>query len=137
MNSQYALLAKDRVPSQSDWQKSIDECGFDFKLDPDLKPFEDSGFLPCKLRDREAGFEIYYETSAEALAEFNSIAPSATCSIEFTWGGEMIECASAMIASYALAKDFGATVSYEGEEPYSNLDQFLNDTKAIIEDALK
>ncbi|QDT01174.1 hypothetical protein [Adhaeretor mobilis] len=137
MNSQYALLAKDRVPSRDEWQKSIDNCGFDFQIDPELKPFEDSGYLPCKLSGKDAGFEIYYDTSPETLAQFSSIAPSASCSIEFGWGGEMIECASAMIASYSLAKDFGAIVSYEGEKPYQDLEPFLNDTNAIIEDAMK
>ena len=32
----------------------------------------------------------------------------------------MIECASVQIASYVLAKDFKAIVSYEGDDPYDD-----------------
>lgn len=46
----------------------------------------------------------------------------------------MRECASVMIASYALAKHFGAIVSYEGDEP-SDLDALLAETMACIEAA--
>ncbi len=48
----------------------------------------------------------------------------------------MVECASVMMASYALAKNFGAIVSYEGEEP-QDLEAFLAETMACIEDAKK
>ena len=40
-----------------------------------------------------------------------------------------------MIASYALAKSFGATVTYEGEPPYETLEAFLSDTREIIREA--
>lgn len=49
-NEQLAFIKKTRVSDRRTWQAAIDACGFDFQLDPDLKPFEDSGFLPCKLR---------------------------------------------------------------------------------------
>ena len=49
----------------------------------------------------------------------------------------MVECASVMIASYALAKSFDAILSYEGEDPPENLDAFLADTKECIELANK
>lgn len=136
-NEQYAFLEKRRVPTREAWQTAIDECGFDFQLDPDLKPFEDSGFLPCKLMGSEAGVEIYYDGSDELLNQFSDIAQGRDFCISFRWGGCMIECASAMVASYALAKSFDAIVAYEGEEPYQGLEAFLKDTKTCIEDAKK
>ena len=134
-NEQYAFLKKSKVPDREAWQDAIDRCGFDFQLDPELKPFEDSGFLPCKLMGREAGFEISYDGSPEMMAQIRDIAPDKDYCVSFRWGGSMVECASVMIASYALAKHFDAVVSYEGEDPYSDLNVFLNDTNSIIKEA--
>ena len=136
-NEQYAFLQKTAVPTRDQWQAAIEECGFDFQLDPELKPFEDSGFRPCKLFGSGAGFEIYYDGSTELLDEFADVAQGHDYCVSFRWGGSMVECASVMIASYALAKRYGAVVSYEGEEPYQDLDAFLTDTMACIEDAKK
>jgi len=136
-NEQYAFLNKDKVPSRDAWQASIDECGFDFQLDPALKPFEDSGFLPCKLGGRDAGFEIVYDGSPELLKEFGDLVQGRDYCISFRWGGSMIECASVMIASYSLAKSFGAIVSYEGEDPVGDLGDFLEETRACVKDATK
>ena len=131
-NEQYAFLQKSKVPTRDQWQTAITACGFDFQLDPELKPFEDSGFLPCTLFGGDAGFEIYYDDSPEL--HFTDVAQGRDYCISFRWGGSMIECASVMIASYALAKCFDAIVSYEGEEP-SELEALLEETKECIEAA--
>jgi hypothetical protein len=48
----------------------------------------------------------------------------------------MKDCACAMIVSCALAKDFGAVVTYEGE-PLESFESLLENTKAIVADATK
>lgn len=136
-NEQFALIEKSKVPSRSDWQASIDKLNLQFELDPELKPFEDSGFLPCKLQGHEAGFEIYYTDDPDLLKDLSHIADHKDYCISFRWGGSMVECASVMIASYALAETFGAVVTYEGEDAMNDLDAFLTETKEIIELAKK
>jgi len=136
-NEQYAFLTCANVPTREKWQEAIDECGFDFQLDPDLNPTESVGFVPCTLVGADAGCEMYFYDSSEFLAEFGKLADRCDCCISFRWGGSMRECATAMIASFALAKHSGAIVSYGGEEPYEDMSAFLRDTKAIIEDAMK
>jgi len=136
-NEQYAFLMRAEVPSRQQWQDAIDECGFDFKIDPTLEPFEHCGFLPCELMGTEAGVEVYYEVSSELREVFGEVARDKDCCISFRWGGSAVECASAMIASYALAKKFGAVVCYEGEDPYEDLGTFLRDTREIIEEAMR
>lgn len=133
-NEQFAFLSKEKVPSREDWQKAIDASGFDFQLHPELDPARDAGFVPCTLSGIDAGCEMYFDDSVSAFGE---LAAGRDCCISFRWGGSMRECASAMIASYVLAKEFSAIVSYEGDEPYSDLSVFLADTKAIIEHAMK
>lgn len=140
---QYAFIEKSKVPNREAWQAAIRDCGFDFELDPQLKPFEDSGFCPCKMEGRDTGVEIYYDDLAETMGDesaetielFSNLADGRDCCISFRWGGSMVECASAMIASYALAKHFGAVVSYEGEAP-SDLESFLEETRAVVQEAL-
>ena len=116
-NEQYAFLRKSDVPTREQWQAAIDAAGFDLQLDLEMKPMEDSGFCPCRLSGVDAGCEIDYDDSTDFLAEFASIAGDCDYCILFRWGGDFLEGASAMIASYALAKEFGAIVSYEGEPP--------------------
>ena len=72
-NEMHALLAKDSVPSQIEWQNSINKLGFNLKIDPELKPFVDSGFSPCKINGRDSGFEIIYETSADFFDNYPEI----------------------------------------------------------------
>lgn len=135
-NNIYALLRKADVPGLDEWQKAIDASGFDFQLNETLKPFEDSGFLPCKLMGVDAGFEIYYGPIDSEMTFAHELAPNADFYIAFRWGSNMIECASANVASYALAKYCKAVVTYEGEEPHADLDQFHLDTKSFLEEIL-
>ncbi len=132
---QYAFLYKTSVPTRDQWQAAIDESGFDFQLDPELKPFKNSGFLPCMFDGDETGFEIYYDDSQELLEEFAEIRQGRDYCISFRFGG-FDENAAVMIASYALAKNFRAIVSYEGEKP-QDLDSFLSETIACIEESRK
>ena len=134
---QLAFLMKDNVPNREAWQNAITKHGFEFELDSKLTPFEDSGFLPCQLQGRDAGFEIYYDDSTDILDTYAYLRQDRNSCIMFVWGGSMTECASVMIASYVLAKEFGAIVSYQGEDPYESMDDFYNETLGCIEDAKK
>ncbi len=136
-NEQFAFLRIADVPSRDAWQKTIDESGIDFQLHPELDPITNVGYVPCTLAGSEAGCEMYFDDSPGFLAAFGEMVSGRDCCITFRWGGSMRECASGMIASYALAKDFGAVVTYEGEAPYEDIDLFLSWAKETVEDALK
>jgi hypothetical protein len=132
---QYVFLKRDDVPNVVEWQAVIDEIGFDFKLDPELKPFEDSGFLPCKLEGRESGFEIYYETVNETLEMYPQLKDkieSRDYVISFRWGGDMAECACVLIASAALSKSFNAMIYYSDDDMFYTFDDLINEAKTAI-----
>lgn len=131
-NEQFVLVRRSQIPSREAWQAAIDECGFDLQLDPRMVPFEHSGFAPCQFMGSETGVEIYYNDLAEMPEELRHFAQGRDCCISFRWGGSLSECASAMIASYALAKAFDAIVSYEGQEPNTDLDSLLEQTKEVV-----
>jgi len=135
-NTQYAFLMRNRVPNREALQSSIDALGFDLKLDPTFTPFEDSGFSPCVLNGSgDIGFEVLYQPAAE-VDGLERVAGANDYCISMTWHGSMKDCASAMIVSCALAKDFGAIITYEGEEP-DPFDKLLGETKKIMNDAQK
>lgn len=139
-NTQIAFLNRDNVPNREALQASIDRLGFKLTLDPDFTPFEDCGFSPCVLDGTpDVGFEVFYAPTSE-IAEgdhnLTTIANGRDFGISMIWRGSMKDCASAMIVSCALAKDYGAVVSYEGEppEPFETL---LEHTRSIVADAAK
>lgn len=125
---QHAFMDRESIPSAASWQSAIDELGYDFRLDPDLKPFEDSGFIPCSLRGDKTGFEIYYQPSAELVREFPRLRDRIAgrdYSITFRWGGDLAEVASVLIASAALARSFDAVVFYPDDDLFYNLDELV------------
>ncbi|WP_339525196.1 hypothetical protein [Pseudomonas sp. EA_35y_Pfl2_R111] len=124
-NLQFAFINKNDVPTKESWQEAIDALGFKIKLelDPELKPLEDEGFCPCKLneKDDDVGFEIYSEPAENFFENANNlkeIAGSRDFVIMFRWGSSMGDLACTMIACCALAKSFGAVISYGGEASY-------------------
>lgn len=137
-NTQYAFLDRSCVPDRSALQSSIEALGFDLQLHPDFTPFTDSGFSPCLLEGREGpGFEICYQSTAEATEGdegFSALAGDRDFCISMVWRGSMKDLACVMIVSCALAKDFGAVVSYEGEDP-SSFDEMLEAAKEIVRDS--
>lgn len=139
-NHQYAFLRREQVPSREALQASIDALGFNLKIDPEFTPFEDAGFSPCVLDGTpDVGFEVFYAPTAELVgddSDLTTIAGGRDFSITMTWRGSMKDCAAAMIVSCALAKDFDAVISYEGEPPES-IDSLIENTKSIIVEAAK
>jgi hypothetical protein len=142
-NTQFAFLKKENVPGKESWQKAIDEFKFEIRLgiDPELEPFEDEGFSPCAWGETEddVGFEIFYEPAEDVYEdddEFKKIAGVGNdyC-ISMSWGGSMKDCAAVMIASCALAKSFGAVITYEGEDP-EPLEKLIENTVSVIVEAM-
>lgn len=135
-NTQCVFLKKASVPNRSALQASIDKLGFDLKLDPELDLINDSGFSPCVLNGiAEVGFELMSGTPEEVFGEDTEMAEGNDHCIGLIWHSSMKDCAAAMIVSCALARDFGAVVSYEGEPPTS-IDNLLETARSILEEAL-
>jgi hypothetical protein len=135
---QYAFIKKSLVPSWNDWQKAINKLGLPIEIDPELKPNEDSGFLPCKLKNVKTGFEIDYGNSDKLLKLYpkikNRVAPRDWC-ITLRWGSDMRECACALAASTALMADFDAVIYYPDGDLVFSLEELktqMNETLKIV-----
>ena len=120
--TQFAFMKKENVPDREKLQASIDALGFDLKLDPEFTPFDDEGFSPCTLRgENDVGFEVFYETTAALIEEdeddeeFKELVGDNDYAIGMCWAGSFKDCTCVLMVSIALAKDFQATISYEGD----------------------
>jgi len=138
-NTQYALMKRSKIPTREMLQSSIDALGFDLKLDQSLDLVKDSGFSPCVLCGiSDVGFELSSGPIQEIFGEDDEMPEfigENDAYIGMSWRGSMKDCASVMIVSCALLKDFGAVISYEGEPP-EPLDSMLENTQRIVTEAL-
>lgn len=136
-NTQFAFLMKSAVPTAQALQRSIDALGFDLKLDPQLDFFKDQGFSPCVLNGQpDIGFEISSVSAHDILEDdenFQEIAGANDWCIGMSWGGSMHDCASVMIVSCAVAKDFGAVISYEGD-PADPVAELIDGARNLVEE---
>jgi hypothetical protein len=128
--TQTAFLEKASVPDRAQLQGAITALGFDLTVDDFYRPFSCSGFLPCVLKGKKSGFEIYFESSSEADAGFPHLEKEIgqrDCAITFRWGGDMAECVCVLMVSAALAKNFSAVVHYPDDDILYSTDQLLSE----------
>lgn len=132
---QHALIARENVPSVTAWQAAITQLGFDFQIDPELKPFEDTGFVPCKLGQLDSGFEIYYESVGNVLSSYPQIKEKIEprdFAISFRYAGDMAECACALIASASLAKSFDAVIYDPQDDLIYSFDDLISEIGLVL-----
>lgn len=104
------------------WQAGIDGLDLALQLDPAVDPASASGFFPMALAGRQAGMELMGVPAEEVLDCFDEPEQSAlragipqgATALEFTWGGNFLELASACGAAAGLVAAFNAVV-FDGE----------------------
>ena len=131
-NEQYAFLRRSELPTTTALQSTLDsDPNFTLTIDAETDLTTAVGFVPCVICGVESGVEIDFDDSSELLGQFGAMVSDRDCCLVFRWGGDMAECACAMVLSYALAKYYNAIVSYEGEPPPDSLDAFRDETVAV------
>lgn len=103
----HVFLTKARLPDIAQLQATIDDLGFDLKLDPEVTVAAHMGFLPATLMGRESGFEFdvgpaadiadTYPDFAQQLAVFDRAA-------NFRWCANLDEMTCALAAAAALTR---------------------------------
>lgn len=61
------FLAGERMPTPEQWAGTLRTHGFDVDLDTDFDVRDFSGFLPCKYKGHDAGFEYYFEPAGPVI----------------------------------------------------------------------
>jgi hypothetical protein len=132
---QTAYLQRHSIPDRHALQEAIDALGFDCKVDDSYVPFVKSGFLPCTLNGDKSGFEVYFSIASELLEHFphlRSTVGSRDAAITFRWGGDMAECACALIISAALARSFAAVVHFQDDDLLYSADQLVEVALSVL-----
>ena len=132
---QTAFIAKGSVPDRAKLEEAVRALGFDLSIDEFYEPFNCSGFLPCVLKGRNSGFEIYFDSPTEAIENFPHLKEEVgtrDCAITFRWGGDIAECACVLIVSAALAKNFDALVHYHGGDLVYTPDQLIEQANQAL-----
>jgi len=133
---QTAFIEKSRVPDRGTLEGAVRSLGFDLRIDEFYRPFDCSGFLPCLIKGKKSGFEIYFDSPEETFQNFPHLKEQAgnrDCAITFRWGGDMSECACVLIVSAALATSFDALVHYQDDDLVYSADQLVEEAKRALE----
>lgn len=60
------FLSAGRMVTSRQWQEAVRQNGFDLEFDADFDPDNLDGFLPCRYKGEECGFEYVRRPVAEA-----------------------------------------------------------------------
>lgn len=94
------FLKRSQLPAPTDWSNAILEMGFEAQLDTDFDLENFTGFLPCKYKRVESGFEYY----SDEIAEVDQAESGGDYNITFTTGSDLREAITSLIAAGVLAK---------------------------------
>jgi hypothetical protein len=107
-------LQRASMPSPTEWQSAIDAAGFPISLWTDFDVDLHTGFLPCKYRGQDSGFEYYAERVTALSPEIKAINPHLDFQVTLRFGSDLIECAAASCAGAALCLKCDAVIQDDG-----------------------
>lgn len=103
----HVIMNEFRLPDVQQWQEAITALGFDVHLDPVEELRAHSGFLPATTRGRSSGFEFDVSSVREIFTSYPMLTSRMSgrdISVNFRFGSDVTEMASATAASAALAR---------------------------------
>jgi hypothetical protein len=100
-------LRRSAMPTPSAWQQAIAATGLPVELDTDFDPDTFTGYLPCKLRGVDAGFEYFSDSLSPEDAASLDAPPGVDYSVNLVVHSDPRELASAVVAAAALASASG------------------------------
>ncbi len=131
----HVFLEQSKFPDRASWQAEIEALSFPVVLDPDLRVATSSGFVSCRVRDTPSGFELFVEDVGPLLDMYPSAAisvASRSAALSFRWGGDLAECACAMVAATALVSKFGGVAFYPDDDLIYTLEALVEESRECI-----
>lgn len=127
------FLRRDKMPTPKSWAAAIREHGFEMEMDTDFDAIKFEGFLPCKYKSIEAGFEYWAEdTSLDELHEEDLLNDDEKTElgdsnflVTFATRSSFRDYMTSMIASAVLAELSEGYLAVAGEPP------FIHGNKAV------
>lgn len=97
-------LARSAMPTPTQWAQAIVELGFQMQMYTDFDVDSMAGFLPCKFRGEETGFEYYSDPLTEEDQLNLGVPDSCDFSIMFATHADFTALATSVIASGVLCR---------------------------------
>ena len=113
----YVFLNKSALPAPAEWQAAISAHGFALELDTDFDPVSFIGFLPCRYKGEDSGFEYGFGPVENDWLEEDELARVGNLDfvVILTTRGGFDDLACALAASAALCAVSGG-VWWDGDE---------------------
>lgn len=100
----HVFLDPARMVTPEQWAKAVKDAGFGVEMDTDFDPATFTGFLPCKYKGKEAGFEYFYQVlQGSELKEFGIGDLTRPGCVTFSTRSDFREFASSMICAAVLS----------------------------------
>lgn len=120
------FMIRANMPTPEEWASAIRSRGFEMELDSDFDVEEFEGFLPCKYKGEEAGFEYWSEpTCLEELVEEGllnedekSVLGESDFLVTLATHSDFRDLITSMIASAVLVELSGGYLAEGGEPPF-------------------
>ncbi len=128
------FITRSQMPTPSQWAHAIRDAGFDVQLDTDFNVDTFMGFLPCKYKNIDAGFEYYSRTLADEERAEIGVAKCCNYSVTFVTGSDMHEFITSLVSAGVLCKISGGTFFDPQSGDAYSADQILDWVRAQVQE---
>lgn len=114
------FVHRERLPAPAAWRRAILDAGFEMELDTEFEWERVAGFVPCRYRDGEGGFELYMEPldPAGISAQERTIIGARNCVITTVSRSDVRGYMTSMIASAVLCAMCDGVLAEGGAAPF-------------------
>lgn len=112
------FLRAERMLTPEQWQITISGYGFGLELDTDFDPETFAGYLPCRYKGVECGFEYFRLSVAKVAppADVLRLVGARDTVVNFTTRSDYRDLVASVIGSGALCAAAGGVIFGGGEE---------------------
>jgi len=134
------FMEKGKLPSPQEWLDAIRSNGFEMDMDTDFDPITHEGYIPCKYKGEDAGFEYWAEE-----VDFNEFLEEGTLTREeadelgdrsfmvtLITRGDFRELITAMIAAAVLCEMTDGLYAEGGAPPFITADNAVKRVKKYL-----
>lgn len=106
------FLSRERMVTPVQWADAIRAQGFDMQLDTDFDIRTFTGFLPCRYKGKDAGFEYFFEpvSASELDARTREVVGDRDTLVSFTTHSGFRDLMTSVIASGVLCSITGGVL---------------------------
>lgn len=116
--STFVILQGEKLPTLAEWQRALDEAGFEIVLDATIDLRSHVGYLPAKFKDMDSGFEWHFGEISEVFGRKLEVAGSRSQAIEFATHSDEQEAICALLSAGTLARISDGLVYDEESENF-------------------